>query len=412
MLLEFKCSNHKSIKDEMRITTIATNDSTNEQMLIKYGKYRLHRSMAIYGANGSGKSNFIDAINFMKYLVVNSTDNKPGDKLFQAPHKLSDINDPSEYFMQFIKNDIRYAYGFSINQGLISEEYLYYYPNGRVSKVFTRENASVKLGDKFKGSFKNTIEALKDNKLFVSCAADLNSNEVIRDVYMFFKEDLIVYHENVNNWLEYSLEKLQDDPDLNKLFVNILNKLDIGVKGIDIKIEKVTLTQDDVKDIPEPLRQFFMSQPDTNKVEAKLDYGEFETNLMTEESLGIKKLFEILCPVIDIMYNGKILICDELERGLHELICKQLVELFQDENLCNNAQLIFSTHNTNLLNTSMFRRDQIWFTELNNSRATDLYALAEIKNVRKTEDIQKGYIQGRYGAIPILNSSIAALFEK
>ena len=132
---------------------------------------------------------------------------------------------------------------------------------------------------------------------------------------------------------------------------------------------------------------------------------------MTEESSGIRKLFEIVCPIIDILQKGKILICDEIEYGLHESIVQYIVKSFNKVNKDSAAQLIFTTHDTSLLDLSIFRREQIWFTQLNEDRATDLYSLLEIKNVRKSENISKGYVDGKYVAVPMLNSSFAKNLE-
>jgi AAA15 family ATPase/GTPase len=150
---------------------------------------------------------------------------------------------------------------------------------------------------------------------------------------------------------------------------------------------------------------------EANKIDAKIVYEHFETDLMVEESVGIRKLFEVICPIIDIIQNGKILICDEFEMGLHESIVHYIIETFHKAKQDKFAQLIFTTHDTSLLDTAIFRRDQIWFTQLNGYRATDLYSLVEIKNVRKTENLEKGYVSGKYGAIPMLNQTFSDLFS-
>ena len=143
-------------------------------------------------------------------------------------------------------------------------------------------------------------------------------------------------------------------------------------------------------------------------ISAKVVYENFETDLMAEESTGVRKLFGMLCPIIDIMTKGKVLFCDELESGLHEALVFELVKQFVKAPGQKSAQLIFTTHETSLLNLDLFRKDQIWFTEIKESdRATDLYSLTEIRNVRKEENIGKGYISGKYGAIPMLNLDFA-----
>ena len=121
----------------------------------------------------------------------------------------------------------------------------------------------------------------------------------------------------------------------------------------------------------------------------------------------------MLCPLIDIIVNGKVLICDELESSLHESLVYGLVKLFINTDAEKFSQLVFTTHETGLLNLDLFRRDQIWFTELKkNERSTDLYSLAEIKNVRKEENFGKGYIAGKYGAIPMLNLDFANIVSQ
>ena len=141
-------------------------------------------------------------------------------------------------------------------------------------------------------------------------------------------------------------------------------------------------------------------------------YDKFETDLMTEESTGIQKLFLMICPMLDILENGKVLLCDEIETGLHEVIVHEIIELFYALYPEKKAQFIFTTHDTSLLASKLFRRCQIWFTELTEDRGTDLYSLSEIRNVRKDENLARGYISGKYGAIPLLSSNIQALLSK
>ena len=200
---------------------------------------------------------------------------------------------------------------------------------------------------------------------------------------------------------------MRQNEKIKNTFVEILQALGTGVKDIKVKLEKARLTAQDLpQEMPEAIKTLLTSQ-ETNMIEAKLVYDEFETDLMAEESTGIIKLFEIICPIIDIINTGKILVCDEIENSLHESIVYQIVKLFIEARKDQFAQLIFSTHDTSLLDSSLFRRDQIWFTQLDEQRATDLYSLVEIKNVRKTENLEKGYISGKYGAIPVLNTSFS-----
>lgn len=412
MLLEFTCSNYKSIKEKITFSMLASSDDTFSNALKKYSKYRILRSAVIYGANGSGKSNFMNALEFVRSLVCSSINNQPGQMIYQSSHKLSSADEPSEYTIQFVTDEIRYAYGFSVKHNLIEEEYLYYFPNGRQVKIFEREKNVVKEGDKFKGMFSLSMNVLKENRLFLSCAANYSNIKEVERAFLFFREDVVIYNPHINNWTEYSIQLMQRNEEVRQIFLKFLKELGTGIKDIRVKLEKVKVKPGDLPiEIPEPFRNILTVQ-EANKIEAKVIYDDFETDLIMEESVGIKKLFEIICPIIDIIQNGKILVCDEFETGLHESIVHYVIKTFHKAKQDKFAQLIFTTHDTSLLDKELFRRDQIWFTELNKERATELYSLAEIRNVRKTENLEKGYVEGKYGAIPMLNQTFSDLFTE
>ncbi|MCR2048767.1 ATP-binding protein [Acetatifactor muris] len=411
MLLEFRCSNHRSIKEEVRFSMIAGSDTTSEGLLKEFGNFRVLRSAVIYGANGSGKSNFINALAFVCSLVSNSIHYQPGQDIPQASHKLSSDEEPGEYYIQFEKNDIRYAYGFSIKKKMIQDEYLYYFPKGRQVKIFERRGMEVKPGDRYRTALDVSLGILKENRLFLSCAANYSNVKEIEEAFMFFSRDMVVYNPEINNWTEYSVELMQKNHGLRKVFVDILQALGTGIKDVKVKLEKMKLADlPQERQIPDVIKSLLGAQEGVG-IEAKVIYDQFEVDL-TEESAGIKRLFQMVCPIIDILHHGRILICDELESSLHESVIYQIIQLFQNYEKDKFAQLIFSTHDTGLLDTDLFRRDQIWFTQLNSERATDLYSLVEIRNVRKTENLGKGYMSGKYGAIPMLNQSFFQTLEE
>lgn len=404
MLLEFRCSNFKSIKEEIRFSMIAGKDNTSEELLKVYNNFRVLRSAVIYGANGSGKSNFINALLFICNLVQTSISYQPGQKIPQAAHKLSEKERTSTFDIQFIRKNVRYAYGFSIEGGAITEEYLYYFPNGRQVKIFERDRMNIQPGNRYKSSFDVSIkDVLKENRLFLSCAANYSNVRELEEAFLFFTTDIVIYNPSMNNWTEYSIRLMQDNPSIKEEFLQMLNALDTGIQDVKLKVEKVKFT--DLKrdlQLPDNLMGLIPEQ-EGNRIEAKVVYDKFEIDLLSEESSGIKRLFEIICPMIDILNTGKVLICDELEASLHEAVIYKIVQLFRNYKKDIFAQLIFSTHDTSLLNRELFRRDQVWFTQLNKDRATDLYSLVEIKDVRKSENLAKGYVSGKYGAIPMLN---------
>jgi len=415
MILEFRCSNFRSIKNEICFSSIASSDNSYENRLINYLKYRVLRTAVIYGANGSGKSNIIKAIDFMKALVCESHKHEPGQLIYQPVHKLA-TTEPTVFRMQFVRKNIRYAYGFSLIDNNVMDEYLYYFPNGKQVRIFERNGLKIIPGNQFKSFFGLALDALKDNRLFLSCAANFSKVSEIEEVFQFFRDDIVIYSSynpaQPDIWRNYSIDKLQKDESVKSVFLGILHDLNTGIVNISAKHERVKIETDNApKDFPEELKLFFARQ-EVDRCEAKINYGLFETDLVGEESAGINKLFEILCPIIDIVKSGKVLFCDELEYGLHEAIVVKILNMFNALSTDNQAQLFFSTHDTSLLDKDLFRRDQVWFTELDEERATKLYSLSEIKNVRKTENIEKGYLAGKYGAIPVINQGISKFFDE
>ena len=409
MLLEFSCSNHRSIRDEILFSAIAGSDKTHAENIEKAADVEVLKSSVIYGANGSGKSNFIDAIAFVKNLVSNSINHQPGQGILQVPHKLEGYERKSNYKIQFVVDGIRYAFGFSLRNMLVVEEYLYYFPNGRQTKVFERDGEEYSAGRNFRNRFNSCKDVLKPNRLMLSCAANFSSVDEVTAAYRFFNDELVIYNSgNQENWMNYSLHQINTNEKVKATVLKFLDALGTGIKDIYVDIKKEDL---DVSHLPPFLSDEFkkiLLQGKIDAISAKVLYEGFETDLISEESTGIKKLFGILCPFIDIIANGKVLVCDELESNLHESLLFGLVKQFVNTRGSKPAQLIFTTHETGLLNLDLFRRDQIWFTENKSAdRSTDLFSLTEIRNVRKDENFGKGYIAGKYGAIPMLNLNFA-----
>ena len=414
MLLEFACSNHKSIRSEVLFSTLAGKDNAYEDKVYDFLGLGILKSAVIYGANGSGKSNFIDAISFVKNLVINSINHQPGQGIRQIPHKLDGYDTESSYKIQFITNGVRYVFGFSLKNMLVSEEYLYYFPNNRQTKIFERTGEKFSAGSKFRGKFSACKDVLKENRLLLSCAANFSSVQEVTESFNFFSNEIVIYGpSNQDNWMNYSLHQMNSNQKVKSAVIAFLSELGTGIEDIQVTIDQKKI---DSSELPPFLSDDFKSiilQSNVDAITAKVKYKSFETDLMQEESTGIRKLFAMLCPLIDIIVNGKVLICDELESSLHESLVYGLVKLFINTDTKKYAQLIFTTHETGLLNLDLFRRDQIWFTELkNNERSTDLYSLAEIKNVRKEENYGKGYIAGKYGAIPMLNLDFANIISQ
>ena len=403
MLLEFTCSNHKSIRNEVLFSMLAGKDNTFADKTYEMDGFSFLKAAVIYGANGSGKSNLIDAISFVKNLVMNSINHQPGQGIRQVPHKLDGFMKKSSYKIQFIVNGIRYVFGFSLKNMLVSEEYLYFFPNNRQTVIFERSGDVFKTGSKFRGRFSSCKDVLKPNRLLISCAANFSSVQEVADAYMFFSNELVIYGPgNHEDWMNYSLYQMSMNPKMKAAVIEFLAELATGIKDIHVSIDRKKLDSTELPPFWSDEFKAMLLQNSVDAITARVKYESFETDLLQEESTGIKKMFALLCPLVDSIVCGKVFICDGLESCFHESLICSLVKLFITADCDKLAQLIFTTHETGLLN--LFRRDQIWFTELiENDRSTDLYSLAEIKNVRKEDNFGKMYMTGKYGAIPVIN---------
>lgn len=414
MLLEFSFSNYKSIRQPVLFSMLAGSDTAHEECMNAFGGQKILKSAVVYGANGSGKSNFINALAFARNLVLNSIRYQPGKGIDEQPFKLDGYHTPSMYRMQLEIEGIRYLYQFSLQDMLVKDEYLYYFPNKKQTKIFERHGESFSAGRSFRGKFDTCRDVLKPNRLLLSCAANFSSVQTVAKLYGFFRDDLVIYFSNApSNWMDYSLRTMATHPDIKEAVITFMQELGMGLQDIEVKIEKHKPSQEELPPLPFLAPEFRerLLEGEINRIDAKVVYKDFKTDLMSEESNGVRKLFAFLCPFLDIMKQGKILVCDELEAGLHESIVYGLLRMFLNHKLKTFPQLIFTTHDTGILNLDLFRRDQIWFTELREDRSTDLYSLAEIKRVRKDENWAKGYIRGKYGAIPMLNLDLAKILS-
>lgn len=404
MLLEYTCQNFKSIGDNISFSMVAGSDNSLIDNIYNYKDISILKEAIIYGANGSGKSNVIDSLSFFKQMVCQSHTHIPGSliRTFQNKKKM---DDNTEYQIQFINNGVRYLYGFSYNSHKIEEEFLYYFPNEREAKIFERKEAGITYGDKFKKELSGIQkDYLKDNRLFLSCAAQYRNVKEIMDAFLFFSNKLVVFA-GQPEWHMYSTDVVNKNEKLKKIFLTFMNEVcSKPIIDIDSKIESKVLQSNEIPPFfNDDIQSTLKNQP-IQIASVKLMYDNFVLDL-NEESQGIQKLFELFFPFVDIIVNEKIFICDELETHLHPLIVKELIKLFKGNS--KKSQMIFTTHDVNLLDLSLYRRDQIWFTEIKSeSLFTDLYSLSELKAVRKDENIVKNYILGKYSGIPMINNEI------
>lgn len=408
MLLEISCSNFKSIRDKATFTMVATGDKSYESELYFYNNYKVSRISALYGMNGAGKTTLVEAIGYMAFLVKECNRLQEGDLIPRSPHKLC-MDAPTRFDIQFVIGDVRYAYGFVISDAVVLEEYLYHFPEGRQAKIFERFEEGITFGIKYKKELNEIYTKSKTNKLFLSTAESWSQLTEILNPFKFFKENIVVHKTGPDDWFEYSVQRIKESDEMKNILISFLQNIGMPIEDIKVKIENRPLTASDIPAEILDKMHMFINTAQTNIVEVKCVYSSYELNLK-EESLGIQKLFKLICPLIDVLTSGKILFYDELENSLHLVIINELIKLFKEWKGDEYPQLIFTTHETSLLDLDFFRRDQIWFAERNlETSSTEYYSLIEVKNVRKDDNLKKGYINGRYTSIPLKGSNLLEL---
>lgn len=417
MLIEFSIENYRSIKEKVTLSLVSSSDKSLDNNLIRNTVLKnenLLRSAAITGPNASGKTNVLLAINFLNKLVIMSNKNQKGDEIDVSPFRLDEncVSKPSRFEVIFIKDNVKYIYGVAVTTEKVVEEYLYYYPKGRKAIIFTRDINRDPIyifnTDHKKQKFIST--KILDNVLYLSGATQLNYDKTTV-AFDWFNDILQVIGSTDNSGLKhFTVEMLNKDEGMKALIMKGLSEADLGIGDISALIKDVSIDELP-SDFPDELKHLAVKGDlktvsiksihkgiDVNGNEQKVSF-EFE-----DESEGTKRMFSLIGPWIEALINGHVLIIDELETQLHHKLSTFLVKLFNNPTQNkNNAQLIFTTHNTNLLDQDLLRRDQIWFTEKNPEfGSTDLYSLVEF-SPRNDKNIQRGYLAGRYGALPFIN---------
>lgn len=415
MLIEFSVENYLSIKERQSFSLIASKNSDILDNIYKMeGTVNLNilKSAVIYGANAAGKSNLLLAFRAMRDIVVGSASGTQIDEeLNVIPFKLSSetINKPTEFEMIFVVDGTRYQYGFSATKKQIIDEWLFAYPKGRAQKWFLRawdEDISDyiwELGSSLTGEKQIWQKSTRKNALFLSTAVQLNS-EQLKPVFTWFQKNMKL--SGVSGWSNsYSATRCTDEFKTNIL--DFLKAADVGIDDIIVTKEKFDPTS--IPDeIPEELKNIFISNMkdkevyDISTVHFN-DEGEPINFDLSEESHGTQKLFALAGPWLDALEKGYLILIDELHDALHPKLVSYLVDLFNSSNLNKNgAQLIFTTHETSIMNQSVFRRDQIWFCEKNKKSETNIYPLTDYSPRKGRENLEASYLDGRYGALPYI----------
>jgi uncharacterized protein len=413
MIVQFEYSNYRSFKNQQTFSMLASATKLKKRELVSNlisidKNNNLLKSAVVYGANASGKSNFISAINMFSQIILQSNNIVENSYIQSLPFL---YDKESRYGHTKIEitiwvNGLYYQYGFIYSKEAIVEEWLYV-KETRVSKVFHR------VGQNF-DQIGNSYKILKDDKfqktihtksLLLSRGASFNE-EICTLVYSNILKLVIISGIHDSIYQDFTIQRLKNQGD-KSIILNLLRNADLGIEDIEVKeVEGVTYNIQ-LKDNSFVQNKAFLKT--VNTIRSLDDGTKLETELMTYESEGTKKFFHLTGPILNTLENGNVLIIDELDTKLHPLLTRKIVELFHNPKTNpKNAQLIFTTHDTNLLDRELFRRDQIWFTEKDKNHSSQLYSLSDFK-IRNDMDLEKNYIEGKYGAIPYLINSSSLL---
>lgn len=412
-LIRFEIENFLSIKEKVIFSMESDKSDENlKDNLIQTKEENLLLAplLAIYGNNATGKTNLLKAVSHLSFLIKTTQYMTLGQKIPRTPFKLTK-DKPTKFTIMFIKNDIRYAYFVSFNDTHILSEGLYSYPKKKQKKIFERvsEGSETKTtyAREYNSNFKDMKGKLLTNKLFLGTLSEWVEIDEIKDVIEFFKEDLVInMNEGSPDWLQYTINILGEDKKYKKIFLDLLKKMNPSIKDFRAKLEKMSVDKFP-SGFPEELK-LLLQKGESFEAKVKIFYQENDLVFnLEEESKGIKKIFEIGGPLINVLMTGKVLFYDELETSFHPIVAKLLIELFRDKTTNpKGAQLIFSTHDVNLLDLNCLRKDQIWFTEkgIKTNHSTILTPLSQIRGVRKDENIRTKYLKGTYTDIQILDT--------
>jgi predicted ATPase len=421
MLVEFRTANHRSIKEEQALTLAAGRVGSPDDprpRAVEGSSGPLLPVAAIYGANASGKSNLLMALAYMRDAVSESHRRwAPEGGVPRDPFAWGDLATPSLFEIVFVVDGTRYEYGFSTDGHAFLEEWLHAWPLGHKQMWFERDRQEMRFGEKLRGENRVVAEVTRPNALFLSASAQLQ-HEQLRPVYRWLTRIQVeslpgsLPRSRAASWTQLGLASSEGEqttlfPPMEEgvresrfaALLELLRAADVGI--VDAKLVEE----------PDPYQQrTSLQRAVRRRVYLRHEASESGWLPLEEESHGTQTIFRLAAPLLEVIGRGGVLVVDELERSLHPLLALQIVRQFNDPKLNpKNAQLIFTTHDTNLLGTVVgepaLRRDQVWLTEKNKLGATELYPLTDYQP-RKEENLERGYLQGRYGAIPFLASLV------
>ena len=424
MLVEFSVENFMSIKDRVTLSMVASADKSHQENTMEGeglpAGVRLLRSAGIYGANASGKSNVVMGLRTLRRMVTESASKmQKGDVVPVRPFRLdpATVSAPSVFEVVFLTGGQRYTYGFAATRERVHEEWLLA-SSKRSRTLFERlPDGSVHFGGSWRGERLRLQNATRPNALLLSVAVQLN-NPTAQPVFDWIAKGMRVISDEPETQSEmaYTMDLLVHNEDFPAFFDGFVRASDLGIDRV--KVEERPVTEDSLRailregqvgdeQIDVTVAEILSSIPEGK--EAKLpwpttvhrdsDGAEIAFLPSRDESAGTQRLLALAGPWFHVIREGCVLLIDELEAKLHPLMTRFLVDRIHGAP--RPAQLVFTTHDSSLLDPDLFRRDQIWFTEKDGGGATQLYSLAEFK-ARRDENFRAGYLHGRYGAVPFI----------
>lgn len=419
MLTNFTIKNYRSFKFERTFSMEASSIKEHKDSVINKGKYSLLPLAVFYGANSGGKSNLIQAISTMCSMVRRSVRLNEGDALPYDPFALDESSDsqPTLFEIQFINGEVLYRYGFEYNKTDIISEWLYEKRFGEKEyELFMRSRSIIEVSAKRFPEGQGKEDLTNSNRLFLSLVAQLKG-EKSNSIMGWFSKCNVLSGIDSDEYEFFTLKMFLEHLNGSDQAQEFFKTLQLGFTRFSV--EKANIPNEALDGVPESIRLQLEKEIASGSViepitthsvydENGLVIGERNFHKSKMESEGTKKVIEISGPIFDTLNKGKTLVVDELDAKLHPLLTRNIVLLFMDSKKNpHGAQLIFATHDTNLLDLDIIRRDQIWFAEKDKVESTDIYSLVEFKDedgkkVRNDRDIKRDYIRGRYGAIPFI----------
>lgn len=367
LLIQLAIENYRSIKDPIILSLLASKDPLHKLYLRNSASLSILPTSLIIGTNGAGKSNVFKAVKYLQSILQRGI-----EEIKVYPHFSSKVSEPTRIDLQFTLDNKRFVYGVDLVKNEVKNEFLYVYEGEKETILYLKENNAYKYDASLKTVFSDAINKMGKEKLLLPLLCDYTDHPLIRKVYEFLTKNIIVIMSEADDEATIYQQALSDFKQLGveEEVNSYLNDIDIGIKAFINK---------------------------DNDIYVSYNYGEININ---EESRGVQKLFTLLVIINKVLKEGKVLLFDEFEKHMHQAFIKYFINLFNDPLINpNNAQLLFSAHNTTLLDLRVFRRDQIWLMDKDlKSMSTVCYSLYEIEDVLDNENIELGYLLGKYGA--------------